>query len=311
MKLVRQDLPLVKPCWLSRITSLSSMCRSFLEDLFHAPPRHRGEADRYLPLDQVAQSPSQPDLEHFQGRGIHTFSGQPAPVSPHPHDQRHFPQPALVCHVPRPLTIPGALGWAHTPHLGVFPGLGDQEGTEESRCSCQSTKQEWRKAFFLVFSGFIGGLFGFLNMRRRWGIGKRGSHHPWHNNCCCREMERVSPGDGQVWRLGLPANCRSGGWAGRPAASRREAVPEVDPPPSVLPHLLVDPPPLVLLHLWADPRPWAPRSSSPKMVPPSHTSSSLPVVPAAAHPLACPCEDEQPSASSCQASLYPEGLEVQ
>jgi len=31
--------------------------------------------EEHLPLDQVAQSPIQPGLEHFQGRGIHNFSG--------------------------------------------------------------------------------------------------------------------------------------------------------------------------------------------------------------------------------------------
>ncbi|NXC15664.1 KHDR3 protein, partial [Corythaeola cristata] len=34
---------------------------------------------RYLPLDQVAQSPLQPDLECFQGWGIYHVSGQPVP----------------------------------------------------------------------------------------------------------------------------------------------------------------------------------------------------------------------------------------
>ncbi|KAK4821804.1 hypothetical protein QYF61_003833 [Mycteria americana] len=37
-----------------------------------------------LPLDQVAQSPMQPGLEHFQGWGIHNFSGQSVPVPHHP-----------------------------------------------------------------------------------------------------------------------------------------------------------------------------------------------------------------------------------
>ena len=35
----------------------------------------------HLPPDQVAQSPSKPGLEHFQGGDIHSFSGQPGPVS--------------------------------------------------------------------------------------------------------------------------------------------------------------------------------------------------------------------------------------
>ena len=33
-------------------------------------------------LDQVAQSPIQPDLQCLQGQGIHLLSGQPVPV-PH------------------------------------------------------------------------------------------------------------------------------------------------------------------------------------------------------------------------------------
>ena len=36
----------------------------------------------HLPLDQVAQSPIQPGLEHLQGWGIHNFSGQPVPHHP-------------------------------------------------------------------------------------------------------------------------------------------------------------------------------------------------------------------------------------
>ena len=34
----------------------------------------------HLPLDQVTQSSIQPGLEHFQGGGSHSFSGQPVPV---------------------------------------------------------------------------------------------------------------------------------------------------------------------------------------------------------------------------------------
>ncbi|KAK4810053.1 hypothetical protein QYF61_005116 [Mycteria americana] len=39
----------------------------------------------HLQLDQVAQSPIQPDLECFQGWGIYHLSGQPVPVLHHPH----------------------------------------------------------------------------------------------------------------------------------------------------------------------------------------------------------------------------------
>ncbi|KAK4832829.1 hypothetical protein QYF61_025817, partial [Mycteria americana] len=41
--------------------------------------------EEHLQLDQVAQSPSQPDLEWFQGWGIYHLSGQPVPVFHHPH----------------------------------------------------------------------------------------------------------------------------------------------------------------------------------------------------------------------------------
>ena len=51
---------------------------------FQPPCRGQG----HLPLDQVAQSPMQHDLEHFQGGGIHSFSGQPVPVSHHPHSKK-------------------------------------------------------------------------------------------------------------------------------------------------------------------------------------------------------------------------------
>jgi len=41
--LVRQDLPSVKPCWLSQNTSLSSMCLSIVAGgSSHDFPRHRG-----------------------------------------------------------------------------------------------------------------------------------------------------------------------------------------------------------------------------------------------------------------------------
>ncbi|KAK4813670.1 hypothetical protein QYF61_017637, partial [Mycteria americana] len=45
----------------------------------------------HLPLDQVAQSPIQPGLKHFQGWGIHNFSGQPVPVPHHPHSEEFLP----------------------------------------------------------------------------------------------------------------------------------------------------------------------------------------------------------------------------
>jgi len=54
--------------------------------LFHPPSHGQG----HLPLDQVAQSPVQPGLEHFQGGDSHSFSGQPVPVFHHPHGEEFF-----------------------------------------------------------------------------------------------------------------------------------------------------------------------------------------------------------------------------
>ena len=54
---------------------------------FHAPC-HRQEC---LPLDQVAQSPIQPGLEHCQGGGIHDFSGLRVPAPHHPQSEEFLP----------------------------------------------------------------------------------------------------------------------------------------------------------------------------------------------------------------------------
>jgi len=62
--------------WLGLEGSLTILCRQF-----QAPCHGQG----HLALDQVAQSPIQPGLEHFQGGGIHNFSGQRAPGLHHPH----------------------------------------------------------------------------------------------------------------------------------------------------------------------------------------------------------------------------------
>jgi len=45
----------------------------------------------HLPLDQAAQSPFQPGLEHSQGGGIHNFSEQPVPVSHHLQSKEFLP----------------------------------------------------------------------------------------------------------------------------------------------------------------------------------------------------------------------------
>ncbi|KAK4814330.1 hypothetical protein QYF61_014844 [Mycteria americana] len=54
----------------------------------------------HLQLDQVAQSPIQPDLECFQGWGLRYLSGQPVPVPHHPHllegCNKVSPEPSLL-----------------------------------------------------------------------------------------------------------------------------------------------------------------------------------------------------------------------
>jgi len=52
------------------------------------PPCHRhGHQPPHLILHQAAQSPIQPGLEHLQGRGIHSPSGQPVPAPHHSHSK--------------------------------------------------------------------------------------------------------------------------------------------------------------------------------------------------------------------------------
>ena len=52
------------------------------------PPCHE---QGHLPLDQVAQSPIQPGLQHFQGGGIHSFSGQHLSVPYNTHSKKFLP----------------------------------------------------------------------------------------------------------------------------------------------------------------------------------------------------------------------------
>jgi len=55
------------------------------------PPRHRqGHQPPHL-LDQAAQGPIQPGLEHLQGWGIHKLSGQPIPAPHHSCGKELFP----------------------------------------------------------------------------------------------------------------------------------------------------------------------------------------------------------------------------
>jgi len=50
--------------------------------IWFQPPCHR---QGHLPPDQSAEGPIQPGLEHCQGGGSHSFSGQPGPGPHHPH----------------------------------------------------------------------------------------------------------------------------------------------------------------------------------------------------------------------------------
>jgi len=45
----------------------------------------------HVSLDQVAQSPMHPNLEHLQGGDTHSFSGQPVTVSHHSHHKTFLP----------------------------------------------------------------------------------------------------------------------------------------------------------------------------------------------------------------------------
>jgi len=54
---------------------------------FQIPCHEQG----HLPPDQVAQSSIQPGLEHCQGGGSHSFSGQSLPVPHHPHGEEFLP----------------------------------------------------------------------------------------------------------------------------------------------------------------------------------------------------------------------------
>ena len=62
-----------------------------LKDHEAPTPHHRqGHQPPHLIPDQVAQGSIQPGLEHLQGRGIHSLSGQPVPA-PHHLTVKNFP----------------------------------------------------------------------------------------------------------------------------------------------------------------------------------------------------------------------------
>ena len=45
----------------------------------------------HLQIDQITQSPIQPDLECFQGQGTYHLSGQPVSVFHHPYHKKFLP----------------------------------------------------------------------------------------------------------------------------------------------------------------------------------------------------------------------------
>jgi len=88
-------MPLVPTSWRGHqlIFSASGAIEWFglegtLKIIWFQPPCH---GHRHLPLDQVAQSPIQPGLEHSQGGSSHRFSGQPVTVPHHPHSKEFLP----------------------------------------------------------------------------------------------------------------------------------------------------------------------------------------------------------------------------
>ena len=63
-----------------RIVECFGLERAFKDHIVQPPCSAQGHL-----LDQVAQNPIQPELECFQGWGLHYLSGQHLPVFHHPH----------------------------------------------------------------------------------------------------------------------------------------------------------------------------------------------------------------------------------
>jgi len=59
-----------------------------LKIIWFQPPCHE---QGHLPLEQVTQSSIQPGLEHCQGGGSHSFSGQPVSVPHYLHGEEFLP----------------------------------------------------------------------------------------------------------------------------------------------------------------------------------------------------------------------------
>ena len=76
-----------KTSHIHRITEQFELEGTFKDHLVQPPCSEQG----HIPLDQVAQSPVQPDRECFQGGGIDHLSGQSVPVPHHPHGKKFLP----------------------------------------------------------------------------------------------------------------------------------------------------------------------------------------------------------------------------
>jgi len=70
-----------------RIIECFGLGKTFKGHLVQRPCHGQG----HLQPDQVAQSPVQAGLEHFQGWGINQLSGQPGPGLHHPHGEEFLP----------------------------------------------------------------------------------------------------------------------------------------------------------------------------------------------------------------------------
>ena len=95
--------------------------RTFKAHLEQTPCNEQG----HLPLDQIAQSPVQPDLKCLQGWGLHYLSGQPVPVFHHTHCKKFLPYIQSKSTLPQFKAItpcPIATGPAKVcPHLSSKP----------------------------------------------------------------------------------------------------------------------------------------------------------------------------------------------
>ena len=115
--------------WFSKTSNHKIIERFGLEGtykghLVHLPCSEQG----HLSPEQVAQSPVQPDPEHFQGGGSHSFSRQPVPGPHHPHGKEFLISNLNLCSFslkPLPLLLSlQALVESPNPALLQAPSLG-------------------------------------------------------------------------------------------------------------------------------------------------------------------------------------------